>query len=406
MLTQFVSQIQLAKPALVGAKQKPTWQEMARLGTYRGYHGGSFDLTLESFEQMINNFHDGSASNQVPVYIGHPDRETEAVGWILDIRRDGETLLGLIEFTPRMIAKIKAGAFKYLSIEADLEATHPNTGEPIGARLTSLAVTNQPFIRGLKPLSLSASEANKGGKVYGSGNHTQRVYLQSEITEGEMPLEEIKSELMGLLETADEATLMKLLEMLKGASEEESAEGEAGEVEASTVKAQEDQPLLDALREALGLPELTLDEALAWIAENAKPAEESAEEPAVEASNKIAASDFQAMKLALSEYKTKLRKVETELNGYRKAAIESVVDAKIADGTIHASKRETYIRLAEKDPDTFRDLTGTDSRKVVQLGALVKASAEDTKHTQPELTEYGKKLSAELNRRLGIKKTN
>lgn len=385
MLTHFVSQIKLAKPALVGVKQKPTWQEMARLGSYRGYHGGSFELTLEAFEQIVNNFNDGSASNQVPVYIGHPDRETEAVGWILDVRREGETLLGLIEFTSRMIAKIRAGAFKYLSIEADLECTHPNSGEAIGARLTSLAVTNQPFIRGLKPLSLSDS-----------GNRESTIYLQSDIKES-LPMDELKAELMALLEAADEATLTKLLEMLKGAA------GTEGDVAASDISAADEMPLLDALRAALGMPELTLDEALAWVAENVKPAEEAEGEEAVAASTKIAASEMQAVKLALSEYKIKLGKVEKELNGYRRASVAAIVDAKIADGTYHASKRETFIKLSETSPDIFADLMGTTGKKQLNLSALVKASAEDTKHAQPELSEYGNKFRAEMNRRLGIK---
>lgn len=389
----FPSKLRLSKDPLIGTSQA-TWQELAKVGTYAGYWGGGFILTDAMLDAMVVNFKDPAISNQRPVTIGHEWGEPEAVGWILDLKVEGDTLLGLIEFNDDMVNKVRSGAYKYFSIEAELEQrdpesgeivaapVHPNTGEPLLAVLTGLAVTNQPFIRGLKPITLSAKQS--------TGKKDRTIYLH----------ESAKVQLM-----SDKVKL-------EGTDPEEK--------EDEKVEAQEHEgcDLLGALREVLGMAELTAEEALAFLMEHAEAlaalmkgegeSDEAESETPAEASGNgtnVQASELGALKLALSEYQEKLNRVTKELDGYRRASLEALVDAKIEDGTIPKGKRAAYITLAEKEPKLFQDLTGTDAKKHIHLGTMVKVTTDDTKQTAKttELSEWGQTIQAQLHKRLGIK---
>lgn len=94
-----------------------------------------------------------------------------AAGWIKSIEDtpdDDGVLYAHAEFTPRAQQMIQSGEYKYLSPVIDWGARDKVTGEAQGATLTSVALTNRPFLESMPALALSDrgwKEINRGDAV-------------------------------------------------------------------------------------------------------------------------------------------------------------------------------------------------------------------------------------------------
>lgn len=147
-----------------------TWNQVARLGEFLGHPQGSFSFTPEVFKRLIEN-HQDTANGEVPVDYEHasetlPDGYERggvpAVAWIKQLEQrpdaDGKpSLWGEFEWVdPQAVADVRAGKYRYLSPAVQFNAKHRETGEAIGPRLTSAALTNHPFLDGLAPLTATA----------------------------------------------------------------------------------------------------------------------------------------------------------------------------------------------------------------------------------------------------------
>jgi hypothetical protein len=167
----------------------PRWQHVATEGEYRGYNYGEqpFSFTRATFEEVIKNFRadpayhkgaDGFGDADVIPWDYHHATDSypadvavhgaPAQGWVreLGIRvgDDGLTQLwALTRWLPEAKQYIKDGAYKWASVSLWLNAVDPHTGERIGALLTSIAITNNPFIPGLE--QLAAERAGKRDRV-------------------------------------------------------------------------------------------------------------------------------------------------------------------------------------------------------------------------------------------------
>lgn len=188
---------------------------IAKVGEFEGYRDGGFSLTRAMFDTMIRNFE--SESNPIPVYRGHADlvptstgEEPKAAGWILGLRRTGDDLWATMQLTDSMASEVKGGEFRFTSIYARMNETDRKTGSKIGARLVSLAITNQPFIDGLQELTLSDFGNNEPNKL--------SIYRHKEISMSNKPIS------LASLEDLTEEDLMKLAEKVKMLMEAESEE--------------------------------------------------------------------------------------------------------------------------------------------------------------------------------------
>jgi len=156
----------------------PVWIQIAKAGSFN--KGGRFELNQQVFGQIIRNF-DETENKRVPIDFEHaseaaatdgeiPTRGAPAQGWItkLEMRGFGGQLWALVEWLPLAKQYIKAGQYKYFSPAIRFNARDRNTGEIIGARLTSGALTNNPFLDGMEQLAardfneepLTAEEVN------------------------------------------------------------------------------------------------------------------------------------------------------------------------------------------------------------------------------------------------------
>ena len=149
-----------------GTPARLKWIQLAAVGQWAGHPAGAFQLSTTEFAQICANFY--ATKNQLaPIDWAHASEmnPTEgnlaevgapAWGWIRSMDNRGEGgLWGLVEWKPDVAGKIAAGEFQFFSPAIRFNAKDRVTGANIGARLSSGAVTNLPFIDGLKRIAAS-----------------------------------------------------------------------------------------------------------------------------------------------------------------------------------------------------------------------------------------------------------
>lgn len=141
----------------------PIWIQVAKQGSFAGHPAGPFELTQRTFGEIIANFK-STVNRAIPIDYEHaseqdptsgtiPTSGAPAQGWIRDLKVDGGNLWGLVEWLPQARDQIRGGHYKFLSPAIRFGSKDRVSGRPIGARLTSAAMTNEPFLDGLQPLA-------------------------------------------------------------------------------------------------------------------------------------------------------------------------------------------------------------------------------------------------------------
>jgi phage I-like protein/2'-5' RNA ligase len=142
-----------------------TVNQIARFGDFRGHAQGAFKLDASVFAEIVRNFR-ATKNRRVPLDYEHtsevmPDSVAQhgvpALAWITDLddRGDG-TMWATFEWVdPVAVEHVRAKRYLYLSPAIQFGARDKETGRPIGARLTSVALTNKPFLDGMAPVTAS-----------------------------------------------------------------------------------------------------------------------------------------------------------------------------------------------------------------------------------------------------------
>lgn len=164
------------------------WVHCANEGRYEGHHQGPFDLTRKVFESFVKNFrahpqfkqgsieldggrgtytggiapvlqYDYEHASECPPWEGNiPASGAPACAWALDceIRNRPDNRAGFYVFTELLDPlrqQIANRTQRWVSIAFALESVHWITREEMGPMLTSIAITNHPFMRDLEPLA-------------------------------------------------------------------------------------------------------------------------------------------------------------------------------------------------------------------------------------------------------------
>lgn len=159
---------------------KRVWNQLALAGSFRGHPAGPFAMTAETFKQIESNFvKDGIP---IPFDFDHEIENTNnpgralgqvpAAGWIHSVSARGDKLFGEVEWLPETRSKILSGSYKFISPAIRFGAKDPKSGLDVGAKLSSAAITNKPFLRDLPQI-----KASDGGTT---------TFLCSEITGPEL----------------------------------------------------------------------------------------------------------------------------------------------------------------------------------------------------------------------------
>ena len=142
---------------LVAKDAAKTWVHFTIDGEYEGHPAGAFSFDPEVHGQILANFE--RQANPIPLTYEHPKYDDgqpkPAAGWVhsLELRTDG--LWGLCEFTARAAEMIRAGEYRFTSVVVSFDSTDRKSGEPCGAEMFEVALTNTPFIDGQEPIRLS-----------------------------------------------------------------------------------------------------------------------------------------------------------------------------------------------------------------------------------------------------------
>lgn len=142
-----------------------TWNQIAKLGEFRGHQQGAFAFTPDAFARIIENFA-ATENRRVPVDYEHtsevlPENVAQegvpAVAWIVDLDDRGpEGLWACFEWVDaKAVQYVRERRYLYVSPAVVFNAIDKASGQRIGARLTSVALTNHPFLDGLAPLVAS-----------------------------------------------------------------------------------------------------------------------------------------------------------------------------------------------------------------------------------------------------------
>ena len=180
LLRSFGAPVKLSQEV---ADNGPVWIQVAREGKWEGHPSGNkVEFTAKTFAQLIKNFranpwyHPGPdgigdqrvipydyehASEMPPTEGSLPMTGAPAPAWVLELQtragEEGLELWALSDLSEQAREQIRAGGYLSTSVAVWPDARDAVTGKPIGALLTSVALTNHPFIKGMAPIAASMS---------------------------------------------------------------------------------------------------------------------------------------------------------------------------------------------------------------------------------------------------------
>jgi phage I-like protein len=139
--------------------------EIFKVGTWK-----KRTYTADHLQEMADNFRSlKDAGTYDPVFKkNHSERVEDQVGWIYDVRRDGDVLLADLHITDwSAYDKIQEGTWKNLSSEIYLPALALDEFGINGHVLRGVAIVSVPQVKGLKGLVLNSEilEEEKGGNI-------------------------------------------------------------------------------------------------------------------------------------------------------------------------------------------------------------------------------------------------
>jgi len=174
---------EIAPPSDESGFENPRWVQIARTGLFKGHPAApqGVDMTREMFEQCIRNFradpaykpgpdgigtekvipYDYEHASEMPATEGSiPQKGAPAPAWVLDLQLragDGvDELWAWTWFGATAAQQCQDKEYRWTSVAVWSNAIDPESGEEIGAYLSSVALTNHPFISGMAPITARA----------------------------------------------------------------------------------------------------------------------------------------------------------------------------------------------------------------------------------------------------------
>jgi hypothetical protein len=164
------------------------WNQVAKGGTYKGHSSGDFTFDKGAFDEMVANFRahpkytaGPGKSRVIPADFHHASEGpaknvavagAPAQGWIyeLETRTDASgaaTLWAQFEWLEPAAGYIRDGKYDGLSVAVWPDAVDPVSGARIGWYMSSVALTNDPFIQGMAKVAAERAglDADRGAKV-------------------------------------------------------------------------------------------------------------------------------------------------------------------------------------------------------------------------------------------------
>lgn len=163
----------------------PSWIELAKVveGTHKSY--GKVKISKEDLASMDRNFKDGVVGVDIMIDFDHA--QSEAAGWLKETKlsSNGETLLGLVKWTPKGSISLSNKEFRYFSPEFNLGYTHPHTGKNHGPTLLGGGLVNRPFLKmdAIVEMSENSNKGNEMDTIKMSEHTAIKVELETKLSE-------------------------------------------------------------------------------------------------------------------------------------------------------------------------------------------------------------------------------
>jgi hypothetical protein len=135
-----------------------SWIQLAKAGSFVSNRYGKFAITTDDLRMMAANFRPAVT----PIDYDHlgiePKRPGDgiAAGWLqtVEVRDDGNTLWGLVEWTDEAAKRIASREYKFVS-PSFIKGHTDQTGQKIGTKLVAAALTNFPFLPEMAAVTLN-----------------------------------------------------------------------------------------------------------------------------------------------------------------------------------------------------------------------------------------------------------
>lgn len=201
-------------------RSAPVVIRVAPYGRWVHPRAGAFSIDMVKARQMAANH--ARLGVDVPVDYEHQTlagAKAPAAGWVraLEVRDDG--LYAQVEWNDEARRMIEAKEYRYYSPVFDFDGRDPHTGQPIGAVLHSVGLTNTPLLaHDIQPLAAKRTGAQPPSA--GDESHTAqpRAAVLPQKEKRIMDLKEIAA-LLGLADHADEEQVRQAIVACKAAAD-------------------------------------------------------------------------------------------------------------------------------------------------------------------------------------------
>jgi hypothetical protein len=156
--------IDKAQALSTGDENKRVWIQVAKAGRFVK-DGKPFELNARVFDEICTNFTTQGfgriqydfehASEMRPTEGAIPLLGTPSQGWGYGFKHDGRRLFALTEWGDLARQYIQNDQYQGVSPAIRWNQKDRVTGKPIGAVISSIAITNSPFLSGMEPLAAS-----------------------------------------------------------------------------------------------------------------------------------------------------------------------------------------------------------------------------------------------------------
>ncbi len=190
-------------------------------------------LDADAFDAIIADFANRAGEAGLLVDYDHfsldADKSSEAAGWITALENRGDAgLWARIRWSAKGLGDVAGGNYRFLSPVFDAaSATRPAGGEIRPTRLVRAALTNDPNLRGILPLSNRSAAPDRGGQ--------------------EKEKDTVKEKLIPLLELGEDADesaiLAEVRDLRNRAQKAEAAEQRVRELETAALEARVEKDL-------------------------------------------------------------------------------------------------------------------------------------------------------------------
>jgi hypothetical protein len=151
------------------AKEQPSELHDVRIAVTGSWvkNGKRFSITKSDLSDIVKNF-EQRKNDAIVVDYDHASEMPEvahgqpipAAGWIKQLSVKNGSLIASVQWTDRARKLIQSEEYRFISPAIDFEGHDKESGDGVGACLTSMALTNHPFLEELPPLVLSEHGAN------------------------------------------------------------------------------------------------------------------------------------------------------------------------------------------------------------------------------------------------------